>query len=111
MTTTGGSEADAVSRLVRGLGDEGQRETLARCLSGTISPAVTLKELLASSGDAAQVRAMVDEVTGRAASMSRSTDSLLRDRVDELTELLVEIEDAAGPLPGDRATGSGPSAQ
>jgi hypothetical protein len=47
-------------------------------------------QLLVSTGDAARVRAMVDEVTRRAATLSRATDSLLRDRVDELTQLLVE---------------------
>jgi hypothetical protein len=38
------------------------------------------------------MRAIVDDVTRRAASLSRATDSLLRDRVDDLTQLMVESE-------------------
>jgi ubiquinone/menaquinone biosynthesis C-methylase UbiE len=49
-------------------------------------------QLLISTEDAGQVRMMVDEVTERAASISRASDSLLRDRVDELTQLVVENE-------------------
>lgn len=63
-----------------------------RCLSGTLSPAVALMQLLIETEDAAVVRATVDQVTRRAASVSRSSDSLLRDRVDDLTQLVVENE-------------------
>lgn len=63
-----------------------------RCLSGTLSPAVALMQLLIETEDAAVVRATVDEVTRRAAAVSRSSDSLLRDRVDDLTQLVVENE-------------------
>jgi len=49
-------------------------------------------QLLIDTEDAAAVRATVDEITIRAAALSRSGDSLLRDRVDELTQLMVENE-------------------
>ncbi len=92
MTSPTDNESGAVARLVAGIGDEDHVEILRRCLSGAMSPAVALMQLLISTEDAAQVRGMVDEVTERAALISRATDSLLRDRVDELTQLLVENE-------------------
>lgn len=49
-------------------------------------------QLLIETDDASQVRSIVDEITRRAASLSRATDNLLRDRVDELTQLVVENE-------------------
>ena len=49
-------------------------------------------QLLIETEDAGMVRTMVDEVTRRAAFVSRATDSLIRDRVDELTQILVENE-------------------
>jgi SAM-dependent methyltransferase len=49
-------------------------------------------QLLIETEEAAQVRATVDEITSRAALLSRATDSLLRDRVDDLTQLVVENE-------------------
>ncbi len=85
-----GEESSAVRRLTEDLGDPAQREILARCLAGTMKPVLALDELLAEAGDASAVRAMIDEVTKRAASISRATDSLLRDRVDELTQLVVD---------------------
>lgn len=92
MTTPVENESGAAARLVAGIGDDDHRQTLKRCLSGTMSPAVALMQLLISTEDASHVRAMVDEVTERAALLSRATDSLLRDRVDELTQLVVENE-------------------
>jgi ubiquinone/menaquinone biosynthesis C-methylase UbiE len=86
------NESEAVARLVSGIGDDDHQLTLKRCLSGLMSPPVALMQLLISTEDTAEVRAMVDEVTERAALLSRATDSLLRDRVDELTQLLVENE-------------------
>jgi ubiquinone/menaquinone biosynthesis C-methylase UbiE len=49
-------------------------------------------QMLIETEDATAVRAAVDNVTRRAASLSRSGDSLLRDRVDDLTQLVVENE-------------------
>ncbi|MGI9043132.1 MAG: hypothetical protein ACR2GK_03285 [Gemmatimonadaceae bacterium] len=85
-----GGESSAVKRLTMDLGDPVQREILARCLTGTVAPVLALDQLLVETGDASAVRAMIDEITMRAASISRATDSLLRDRVDELTQLIVD---------------------
>lgn len=85
-------ESNAAARLTEGIEPPAHREILMRCLSGGLSPAVALMQLLIETEDAAAVRATVDEVTSRAASLSRATDSLLRDRVDDLTQLLVENE-------------------
>lgn len=82
----------AVLRLTAGMEPPEQRDIVVRCLSGSLSPAVALMRLLIETEDAATVRATVDEVTRRAARISRATDSLLRDRVDDLTQLLVENE-------------------
>lgn len=86
------AEQGAVERLTAGIEPAAQRDILRRCLSGSLSPAVSLMQLLIETEDAAAVRAAVDEVTRRAASLSRATDSLLRDRVDDLTQLVVENE-------------------
>ena len=85
-------ESGAVARLTAGIEPAANRDILKRCLSGSLSPAVALMQLLIETEDAAQVRAAVDDVTQRAASLSRATDSLLRDRVDDLTQLVVENE-------------------
>jgi len=85
-------ESGAVDRLTAGIEPVANREILRRCLSGSLSPAVALMQLLIETEDAAKVRAHVDDVTQRAASLSRATDSLLRDRVDDLTQLVVENE-------------------
>ena len=82
----------AVERLTHGIEPSSQRDILVRCLSGTLSPAVALMQLLIETEDATEVRAVVDEVTRRAASLSRAGDSLVRDRVDDLTQLVVENE-------------------
>ena len=86
------ADSGVVRRLTSGIDPPRHREILMRCLSGTVSPAVALMQLLIETEDAAVVRATVDEVTRRAASVSRSSDSLLRDRVDDLTQLVVENE-------------------
>jgi len=86
------AESTAVERLTAGIGSESHRDILRRCLSGTLSPAVALMQLLIDTRDAGEVRAAVDDVTSRAAALSRATDNLLRDRVDDLTQLVVENE-------------------
>lgn len=82
----------AVLRLTVGIEPAEHRNILMSCLSGAVSPAVALMQLLIETEDAASVRATVDEITRRAAQLSRATDSLLRDRVDDLTQLVVENE-------------------
>ena len=68
------------------------REILVHCLEGNISTSVALMQMLIETEDSAAVRAAIDDVTSRAATLSRSGDSLLRDRVDDLTQLVVENE-------------------
>lgn len=90
--TRAGREEEAIKRLLLGIHDEEVREILIECLNGTITASVALKRMLAETKDVVAVRAAVDGVTRRAADLSRSGDSLLRDRVDDLTRLLLENE-------------------
>ena len=92
MISESDPESGAVRRLTAGIEPVAHREILMRCLSGTLSSSLALVLLLRETRDAAAVREAVDEVTRRAASLSRATDSLLRDRVDDLTQLVVENE-------------------
>jgi SAM-dependent methyltransferase len=94
MSRREGNEAELVSRLTDGIRPEGMRRALMRCLSGEVSPPVTLMELLRESENVTTVRYVVDDITQRADADSRASDSLVRDRVDELTRLLVENESA-----------------
>ena len=81
-----------LERLTRGIEPPARRDILIRCLSGALSPALALAELNDITVNSAEVRATIDEVTRRAASLSRATDSLLRDRVDDLTQHVLENE-------------------
>lgn len=90
--TRAGLESEAVKRLLHGIHTAAVRDILARCLDGSISPSVALMQMLIETEDAVVVRTAVDDVTRRAAALSRSGDSLLRDRVDDLTQLVVENE-------------------
>lgn len=92
MMRRAGHESEAVKRLVRGVEDQTLKEILVQCLGGSISPSAALTQMLAKTGNAVAVRAAVDDVTRRAATISRSGDSLLRDRVDDLTQLVVESD-------------------
>lgn len=86
------SPSPAVRRLTAGIESSTMQTILNRCLSGTVSPPVALMQMLIDTEDASAVRTAVDEVTGRAARLSRASDSILRDRVDDLTQLVVENE-------------------
>ena len=90
MMRRAGHESEAVKRLVQGVEDQTLREILVQCLDGTVSPSAALTQMLAKTNNAVAVRVAVDDVTRRAATLSRSGDSLLRDRVDDLTQLVVE---------------------
>lgn len=87
-----GDEARAVARLVDSVRPSEARAVLVRCLSGDVAPAAALAQLLHVTGSAASVRHVVDVVTRNAAVASRSGDKLLQDRVDELTQVLVDPE-------------------
>lgn len=90
--TRAGLESKAIKRLVQGIRDKTLEGILVRCLDGSISPSLGVMQMLIETEDAAAVRAAVDDVTRRAADLSRSGDNLVRDRVDELTQLVVENE-------------------
>lgn len=92
LTAQSQGEQSGIRRLTSGIKPEAQRQVLEACLAGSVSPAVALMQLLTETENVAQVRSVVDEITRRAATLSRATDSLLRDRVDELTQLVVENE-------------------
>ena len=89
-----GIEAELVSRLTEGLGSEGTRRSLARCLDGELSGRAALMQLLLAGTSVTALRELVDEITARADADSRAGDSLVRDRADALTRWFVENEAA-----------------
>ncbi len=89
-----GDEAELVSRLAAGLGPEPARRALVRCLDGELTPGAALAQLLLVTRSVTAVRELVDEVTARTDADSRAGDSLVRDRADDLTQLVVENERA-----------------
>lgn len=82
-----------IDRLVAGVEPPAFRPILARCLAGAVSPQVALLHMVRDGGSAATVRSAVDEVTARTDADTRATDSIVRDRVDDLTRILVDHED------------------
>lgn len=92
MTPRQGSEQAAAERLTAEIQPAAARLILERCLAGDVPPSVALRELLEMIPEPERVRAMIDQVTNRAAVISRAGDRLLQDRVDELTQLVVEPE-------------------
>jgi hypothetical protein len=89
MSSRTGLEAEAINRLTDGVQPSEVRAILVQCLAGEIAPSTAIARMIAESG-AATVRAAIDDVTHRAATMSRATDMLVHDRVDELTQVFVE---------------------
>lgn len=89
-------EAEAVTRLIDGLQPPAVRAILVQCLIGELTPSAAVSRMLAVEG-AATVRAAIDEVTHRAATISRASDMLVQDRVDELTQIFIE---KVSELPG-----------
>jgi hypothetical protein len=61
-----------------------------------------------AKGGAVTVRAAIDEVTLRAATISRASDVLVHDRVDELTQVFVELVAALADVTDAPASRSGP---
>src|SRR5688500_27192 len=86
-----GIESNVVKRLTEGIEPLAVRDVLVPGLGGELPSAEALLMLLEASGSPAAVRAAVDEVTRRADEDSRA-DDLVRDRVDDLTQLVVDIE-------------------
>ena len=89
MTSRTGLEAEAISRLTVGLQPAAIRAILVQCLAGEIAPSTAVARMLAAGG-ASTVRIVIDDVTHRAATMSRASDRLVQDRVDELTQVFIE---------------------
>ena len=90
MTTRAGLEAEAITRLTDGIEPRELRAILVQCLAGDLAPSDAIGRMLAESG-AATVRLAIDDVTHRAATISRASDMLVQDRVDELTQVFVEM--------------------
>ncbi|MDQ6870764.1 MAG: hypothetical protein M3037_01980 [Gemmatimonadota bacterium] len=89
MGSRTGLEAEAINRLTDGVQPPVMRAILVQCLAGDIAPSAAIL-LLLSKGPFSTVRAAIDDVTERAASISRASDMLVHDRVDELTQVFVE---------------------
>ena len=89
MSGRTGLEAEAINRLTDGVQPNEVRAILVQCLAGEVAPSTAIAQMIAQSG-AAPVRAAIDEVTHRAATISRASDMLVHDRVDELTQVFVE---------------------
>ena len=89
MSSRTGLEAEAVNRLTDGIQPVAVRAILVQCLTGEAAPSAAIARML-SEESASTVRAAIDDVTHRAATMSRASDMLVHDRVDELTQVFVE---------------------
>ena len=89
MPSRTGLEAEAITRLTDGLQPPAMRAILVQCLAGEVAPSVAISRMLTLGGPLA-VRATIDDVTHRAATLSRASDRLVQDRVDELTQIFVE---------------------
>lgn len=118
MTSRTGLEAEAILRLTDGVQPAGIRAILVQCLAGEVAPSAAISRMLGME-NAGVVRAAIDDVTRRAATISRAGDRLVRDRVDELTQVFVEmvadladVSDAAkspasSPAPGRESRRAG----
>ena len=82
-------EAEAISRLTDGLQPPAIRAILVQCLIGELAPSSAISGMLEVESPST-VRAAIDDVTHRAATLSRAGDMLVQDRVDELTQIFVE---------------------
>jgi hypothetical protein len=106
MSSRTGLEAEAINRLTNGVRPLEVRAILVQCLAGEIAPSTAITRMIVES-DAATVRAAIDDVTHRAATISRASDMLVQDRVDELTQVFVEhiagladVSDSSKTRPG-----------
>lgn len=89
MASRTGLEAEAITRLTDGLQPPAIRAILVQCLAGEVAPSAAISQMLGIDGPLT-ARATIDEVTHRAATLSRASDRLVQDRVDELTQIFVE---------------------
>ncbi len=88
----------AVARIGGAVSNAELRPIVGRYLGGELSAQVALMQLVIACEDAGAVRTAVDEVTAAADAHSRATDSIIRDRVDALTRLVVENETGCGRI-------------
>ena len=109
MSSRTGLEAEAINRLTDGVEPPAIRAILEQCLAGEVTPSAAIARMIAQSG-APTVRAAIDDVTHRAATISRASDRLVHDRVDELTQVFVEhvaaladVSDSSKSRPGSDA--------
>lgn len=109
MSSRTGLEAEAINRLTDGVQPPEIRAILVQCLAGEITPSTAIARMIAERGSAT-VRAAIDDVTHRAATISRASDMLVHDRVDELTQVFVEhvaeladVSDVSKSRPGPEA--------
>jgi hypothetical protein len=107
MSTRAGLEAEAISRLTDGIEPREVRAILVQCLAGDLAPSEAISRMLNESG-AVTVRLAIDDVTHRAATLSRASDMLVQDRVDELTQVFVEMVAAIAAANGAAKTRSRP---
>ena len=89
MGSRTGLEAEAINRLTDDVQPPVMRAILVQCLAGDIASSAAISRMLAE-GPVSTVRAAIDDVTQRAATISRASDMLVHDRVDELTQVFVE---------------------
>jgi len=106
MSSRTGLEAEAINRLTDGVQPAAMRAILVQCLAGELAPSTAISRMLAEGG-VSTVRAVIDDVTRRAATISRASDMLVHDRVDELTQVFVE--NVAGLADVSEATKSRPA--
>jgi hypothetical protein len=104
MRSRTGLEAEAINRLTDGLQPEVMRAILVQCLAGEVAPSRAISRMLAE-GPLSTVRGAIDDVTHRAATISRASDMLVHDRVDELTQVFVENVAALADI-GESASGA-----
>ncbi len=109
MSSRTGLEAEAINRLTGGVQPPEIRAILVQCLAGEVAPSTAIARMLAEKS-AVTVRAAIDGVTHRAATISRASDMLVHDRVDELTQVFVEhvagladVSEASTSRPGSEA--------
>ena len=102
MPSRTGLEAEAITRLTDGVQPPGIRAILVQCLSGEVAPSAAISRMLGAENPGV-VRAAIDDVTRRAATLSRAGDMLVQDRVDELTQIFVEkVADLADVSPSTK---------
>ena len=104
MRSRTGLEAEAINRLTDGVQPAVMRAILVQCLAGEVAPSGAISRMLAE-GPVSAVRAAIDDVTLRAATISRASDMLVHDRVDELTQVFVENVAAVADI-GETSPGS-----